>query len=409
MKKIILAAFGLALATGAYAQIDVVKAAERAMKDGSDAAQVVELITPAMTNPETATLAQTWYVPGKASYGEYDRLLGFKQLNRLPENGDQKMAGLLVDGFNYFMKAFPLDSVTNNKGKIKTKYSKDMANIIAGHANDYLNMGISMYNDHNDYEAAYNLWSVYTQLPSVRALANKLPAQTDTAYGEIAFNQALAAWQLNRYDDALNAFLHAKSLNYKKKNLYDYAIAVAQQAGKNDTLLALAEEALPMYGAEDNMYMGQIINHYLQARDFDNAFRIINQAIADNPNNAQYYVIQGVLYENNDNKEAATAAYEHAMQLDSQNVQALFNYGRMLCDKAFTAADAAPTTDAEYVPYAEANIYPYFRQAAEILEQAYSINPEGNEVMDILNYLENIYYNLNDAEKLQNTKDRKLL
>ena len=78
MKKIILAAFGLALATGAYAQIDVVKAAERAMKDGSDAAQVVELITPAMTNPETATLAQTWYVPGKASYGEYDRLLGFK-------------------------------------------------------------------------------------------------------------------------------------------------------------------------------------------------------------------------------------------------------------------------------------------------------------------------------------------
>lgn len=408
MKKIILAAFGLALATGAYAQVDVVKAAERAMKDGSDAAQVVEIITPAMTNPETATMAQTWFIPGKASYAEYDRLLGFRSLNRLPENGEKKMADLLVDGFNYFMKAFPLDSVTDKKGKVKTKYSKDMVNLIAGHANDYFESGITMYNSSN-YEEAYNVWGIFTELPTIPALQSKLQAHADTIYGEIAFNQALAAWQLNRYDDALNAFIKAKNFGYKKKNLYDYAISVAQQAGKNDTLLALAEEALPLYGSEDNMYMGQIINHYLQARDFDNAFRIINQAIADNPDNAQYYVIRGVLYENNNDKEHATEDYQRAMEIDNQNVQALFNYGRMLCDKAFTAADSAPTTDAEYVPYAEANIYPFFRQAAEILEQAYSINPEGNEVMDILNYLENIYYNLNDAEKLQNTKDRKLL
>ncbi len=408
MKKIILAAFGLALATGAYAQIDVVKAAERAMKDGSDAAAVVEIITPAMTNPETATMAQTWFVPGKASFGEYDRLLGFKSLNRLPEDGEKKMANLLVDGFNYFMKALPLDSVPNKKGKIKTKYSKDIVNLIVGHANDYFESGIAMYNS-NNYADAYATWGIFTELPTIPAIAEKLPERPDSIYGEIAFNQALAAWQLNNFDDALNAFIKAKNLGYKKKNLYDYAIAVAQSAGKNDTLLALAEEALPLYGNEDNMYMGQIINHYLQARDFDNAFRIINQAIADNPDNSQYYVIQGVLYENNDNKADATAAYQRAIELDSQNVQALFNYGRMLCDKAFVAADSAPTTDAEYVPYAEANIYPYFHQAAEVLEQAYSINPEGNEVMDILNYLENIYYNLNDAEKLQNTKDRKLL
>ncbi len=409
MKRILLAVLGLAAATGLYAQTDVVKAGERAMKDGKDAAEVVSIITPAFTDPATATMAQTWYIPGKASFAEYDKLLGLRSFGRLPEGGDVKMGNLLINGFDYFAKAFPLDSIPNEKGKIKPKYSKDMVNTLAGHFSDYSEAGGTLYNSH-DYNGAYRAWKIFTSMPEIPALEGKLAQYPDSIFGEILFNQGIAAWQADSLANALQAFMDAKDKGYKKKSLYDYAISIASSLGKNDTIFALAEEALPMYGNESDMYIRQIINHYLQAHDFDRAFEIINGAIANEPDNAQYYVIQGVLYENNENKESASTAYAKAIELDPTNADALFNMGRMLCDKAFTAADAAPTTENEYIPYAEANITPYFIQASEILERAYessNANPDSTITGDILNYLENVYYNLHDETKLNDVKKRK--
>ncbi|MCM1441360.1 MAG: tetratricopeptide repeat protein, partial [Roseburia sp.] len=338
-------------------------------------------------------------------------LLGLKSFNRLPEGGDQKMGHLLIDGYNYFMTALPLDSVPDAKGKIKPKYSKEMVNTITGHFNDYVDAGANLYNT-QDYMGAYQAWDIFTTLPDNPTFAGKLTQHPDSVYGEILFNQGIAAWQSDSLGMALNSFMRAKDKGYRKKNLYDYAISIASQLGRNDTVLTLSQEALPMYGQESDLYIRQIINHYLQARDFDRAFEIINNAIAAEPNNAQYYVIQGVLYENNENKDEAIAAYRHAIELDANNADALFNLGRQLCDKAFVAADAAPTTEAEYIPYAAANITPYFAEAADILERAFTAstaNPDSPITADILNYLENVYYNLHDETKLNDVKERKRL
>ena len=182
------------------------------------------------------------------------------------------------------------------------------------------------------------------------------------------------------------------------------------RSGRNDTVLALAEEALPLYGNESDLYIRQIINYYLQARNFDRAFEIINKALEAEPNNAQYYVIQGVLFENNEQKDQAIEAYKKATELDANSADGLFNYGRMLCDKAFAAADAAPTDANAYTTYAEENILPFFTQAADVLERAYesaNANPESTITGDILNYLENVYYNLRDENKLNDVKKRK--
>ena len=409
MKRIIFAALTLAATSAAFAQTDVVKAAERALKDGKDAAFVVAAITPAFTNPETAEMAQTWFIPGKASFAEYDKLLGLKSFNRLPEGGDAKMGHLLIDGYNYFVKAFPFDSVPDAKGKIKPKFSKEMVNTLTGHFNDYVDAGATLYNNH-DYVGAYQAWNVFTSLPDNPALASKLTQHADSVYGEILFNMGIAAWQTDSLNQALGAFMKAKDKGYRKKNLYDYAISIASQLGRNDTVLALSQAALPLYGRESDLYIRQIINYYLQARDFDQAFSILNNAIASEPNNAQYYVIQGVLYENQEKKDDAIASYRRAVEIDPNNADALFNLGRQLCDKAFVAADAAPTTEAEYIPYAAENITPFFQQASGYLERAFdaaSANPDSPITGDILNYLENVYYNLHDEAKLNDVKNRK--
>lgn len=410
MKKISLLALAAVTAVAATAQTAVVKEAERAYKGGKEAAEVVKIITPAFSDPSTAQLAQTYFIPGAAAYKEYDHLLGLKQFNKLPEGGDKKMGNLLIQGYDYFAKAFPLDSVPDAKGKVKPKHSKDMVNTIVGHFADYTNSGADLYNA-KDYEGAYRCWDIFCSIPenpaAKKALKtnNALPA--DTIFGEIAFNQALAAWQAEKLPEALAAFDKAKKFGYSKKGLYDYAIAVATQLKNDDAVLAYAQEAIPLYGKEDPMYISQVANYYLQNKQIDKAFSVINDAIALDPNNAQYYVIQGVLYENSDNiadaKAKAKAAYQKGMQIDPKNAQATYYYGRQLCEEAFALGDAAPTKQDEYTVYFNEKIKPLFLQAADVLEEAYNLNPDNT---DVLKYLENVYYNLNDEAKLNDVKKR---
>ena len=126
MRKItILGAFVLA-AFAANAQQNVVKDAERALKEDKSAKEVADIIKPALTDPTTSQQAQTWFIPGKAAYKQYDDLLGKKAFGKLPEGGEVLMGNLLLDGYKYFITALPFDSLPNEKGKVKPKYSKEI-------------------------------------------------------------------------------------------------------------------------------------------------------------------------------------------------------------------------------------------------------------------------------------------
>lgn len=405
MKKFSFLCLAIAATLTASAQISVLKEAKKAAgAEKPELATVVKIITPAFEDPETATMAETWYVPGKVAFKEYDNLLGLSQFGKLGEDGPIKMANLLLQGYDYFSKALPLDTIVDPKGKIKTKFSKEICNTFAGHFGDYSTGGVNLYNA-KDYDGAYKAWGIFCELPQNpgirKAIGEAMPA--DSVFGELAFNQALAAWQGEKLPEALAAFKKAKNFGYKKKQLYDYAIAVAQGMDNKEELLAFSEEALPLYGTEDPMYMGQIVNYYLQSKQLDKAFDVINQAIAMEPNNAQYYVIQGVLYENAENKPAAKEAYAKALQLNPENDQAVYNYGRQLCEEAFALADQAPTRQDEYNVYFADKIKPLFEEAATVLEKAYTLNPDNT---DVLKYLENVYYNLSDEKMLNDVKKR---
>ncbi|MDE6309475.1 MAG: hypothetical protein K2L81_04695, partial [Muribaculaceae bacterium] len=124
MKKLSILAMCVAATFSAYAQMDVVKEAEGKTKGMTpDYAQALEIIKPALTNEATKGLAQTWYVAGKAAYGNYDKMFANKTLGQ--DVDDKSMGHSLIDGYEYMMTALPLDSVTDAKGKVKTKYSKD--------------------------------------------------------------------------------------------------------------------------------------------------------------------------------------------------------------------------------------------------------------------------------------------
>ncbi|MDE6270939.1 MAG: tetratricopeptide repeat protein [Muribaculaceae bacterium] len=400
MKKIAIVGACVAAAFAANAQQNVVKDAERALKEGKSEKEVVEIITPAFTNPETAQQVLTWYIPGKAAYKEYDDLLGKKAFGKLPEGGEVLMGNLLIDGYNYYMKALPFDSLPNEKGKIKPKYSKEMYSTVAGHYTDLNNAAIAFW-EAKDYDKAFTSWELFCTIPSNPEFGVKAPA--DSTMGEIRYNQALAAWQNENFDAALQSFIKAKNLGYNKKNLYDYAIAVATAAKNDDAVYDLAKEANGIYGKEDPNYVGYMINRYLQNREFDQAYAVIDEAIATDPTNAQYVVVKGILLSENDKKDEAKEHFKKALSLDPNNSMALYQYGRALCEEAYKLGEVAPTSPAESQKFFDEKIQPLFLEAAQVLERAYD---EDNNNTDALRYLENVYYNLHDEAKLQDVQNR---
>lgn len=402
MKKLTVLAAGVVLGTLAMpAQMQVIKDAEHALKGGKTSKEVVEIITPAFSNPETQGMAQTYFIPGKAMFGEFDELFALKQFNKLPENGDAMMVNDLLDGYAYMMKALPLDTVVDAKGKTKTKYSKEIVNTVSGHHSDFNNVAITAW-ELKDYPKAYRAWDTYFQIIDNPVLRPKtVPA--DTVLAEVRFNQALAAWQSDSLAQALATFDKARSMGYNKKQIYDYAIAVASGMKDDAAVYSWAMEAEPLYGNEDANYLGFIINHYLQSKEFDKAFSMIDEAIAKNPSNAQYYVVKGILYDNQDKKAEAKGMFSKALEVDANNAMALMQYGRALCEEAYKLSDSAPTAPAESEKFFNEKLVPLFKEAADYLERAWNID---NNNMDALRYLENVYYNLHDEKMYQDVQSR---
>lgn len=164
MKKISI--LGLAcLAVGSMsAQMQVVKDVEHQLKgDVASYPKAIETLTPAFTNPESANQAQTWYVAGKGALDFVNNAAAMQRVTG--ELNAPQAAQFVLDGFEYLQKALPLDSVADAKGKIKTKYSKDILKQIVNNYTLTADAGQWFYNDAHDYAKAAEAWTLFINLP----------------------------------------------------------------------------------------------------------------------------------------------------------------------------------------------------------------------------------------------------
>jgi tetratricopeptide (TPR) repeat protein len=384
------------------AQKTVVKEATSAMKSGKDFTEVVKIMTPAFTDGETANLVDTYYVPGKAGFKQYDDLLGKKQFGMLPEGGALTMATALLGGYDYFVKALPLDSLPDEKGKVKPRYSKEIVNTIAGHYSDFNVVAVDFWNA-KDFDNAYRSWDIFLSLPSNPVFAKEVKAFPDTVIAEVYFNQALAAWQAENCPNAVKSFRNAIAQGYNKKSVYEYGVAVASGANDNDALLEFASKGNELYGNEDPQFLNQIINYYLQTEKYDEAVSFLEKGISENPNNAQYYALAGIIYDNKNDREKAITYYTKALELDPDNGLANFYQGRALAAKAGKMSD--DFNGQGYDQYKAQTLDPIYKEAVQLLEKAYNVDP--NNRSQILQVLEIVYYNLNDESGLESVKQRR--
>ena len=233
-----------------------------------DYKSAAEKIVPALTNDETKSDAKTWFLGGKANFGIYDQEMVKLQLGQAADS--VLMSNALLKGYDYFKAALPLDTVkqVDKKGqyklnkdgsiKVKTKYSKDIVNLLMGHHNDFSIAGNLMYNKGN-YKEAGQLWDVYVKMPYSGIADRDKFAVPDSTVAEMAFFEGVALWQGEDLKGAIDAFAMARKLGYQKKEAYDYALSCMANLQDTIGIVELAKEANKVYGKEDSQYI-KLIN-----------------------------------------------------------------------------------------------------------------------------------------------------
>lgn len=400
MKKTCVLTLGLFTALSMSAQLNVVKDAEKAFKgaDNYGAYQkAIEAIKPAFTNPETDKQAQTYWIPGKAGFKIYDDMYAKKAIGQ--DVNLSYMGAALIDGYDYAMKALALDSVADAKGKIKTKFSKDIVSQVVGHMQDFMTTGSSFWDSH-EYAKAYNAWTIYLSIPQNPRFGKSAPAALpDSTVAQFDYYRALSAWQAEMLPQAAEAFDQLVKIGYDDPQAYDYAYSVAYQMQDEGRKLSYSQAAFDKFGTKNPVFLQRIVNSYIDAKQYDPAKQMLEAAISADPNNAAYYLSLGVLYENQGNNDEAEKAYKKAVELDPNNAFANYYFGRMLVMKYDKLdQEAANMSQTEYNKYNYENMRPLLLESVKYFEKAYELDKENT---DPLRYLKNIYYNLNDGENLQ--------
>ncbi len=402
MKKVMTLALCLAAVGSMSAQKANVEAAKKLSGKFDKIEEARNLIRQAMENPETANDVNTYYVAGKIEFDAYDKGLQAQAINPGdPSANPEVMAQELLNGYEYFMKAFPLDQVPNEKGEVKPKYTKDMVSKLAGHVNDYFSPGgATMYEVKKYYPEAYQSFMIFAEMPEMPELGSKAPKIDDANRAQSYFNAGLSAYVGNEVLKAADAFSKARNLGYNDAesngaNAYIYEIACWQNVLQRDSTMAqtaqerifeVAKAGNDKFGMSQPVFLNILVNAYVMGEKYNEALATVNDLLAANPDNSNLYGLLGYIYDRADNDAESLKAYQKAASYPDCDYETLKNVAKKLyrvgqaksndIEPGDKAAKAAVKTD-------------YIDPAMEIAQRAKAMQPDDfdvNNVIDAIQY-----------------------
>lgn len=394
MKKTLLIGAAVVSAFSLSAQQSVLKDAEHEMKGSSpDYNKVLNMLQPALTNPETAELAETWNLAGDAAMNLFSNVTLLQATGQTVSPADQDAAGLaLLNGFNYSLKALPLDTVVNEKGKVKTKYSKDIVKRIQKNYEQLRNAGIMAWSN-ADYDGAYDIWEMYLTLPTNPVLGKNAPkAAADTIQGELMWNQAIARLLKQDNAGALKKIRQMEGYGFMPEDYYAYAMTAAKGAGDDAAANEYARKGLAQGSGESNVgFLAQLINTEIDNKNYPAAYEYVNQALSSTPESngelrAQLYDIIGSINETEEKFDDALTNFKKAIDANPNFGKAYFDYGRIVYNEALKLDDTL-NDQAER----DAKVNPKLIESAEYFEKAYELDNTNTQIPNILYRL---YYRL---------------
>ena len=398
MKRVLLTVALCVAASASFAQKKAVNEAQSIAKSSNaDFGEAKTLIKGALENPETKDDAKTWYVAGFIEDQQFNAERAIQILGQQPN--EPVMYEALYGILPYFQKAYELDQLPNEKGKVKPKYTKDIKSILsANHV--YLFNGGAYYFDKQEYKKAYDFFNQYVEISELPMFAGTQTAEKDSTFMTVQFYAAAAASLTGDSKLAISALERAKNTEYRQNDVYQYLCheyGEARTAQDSLMLEKTLEEGLAKF-PDEQFYLMSLINTYIYSNRNEKAMEYLNTAIQKNPNDANLYNVMGRVYETGLKDYAKAEEYfKKALAINPDYIESLSNLGRVYYNQGVNKqGEANMINDAKQYQEELGKAKEFFKLALPYFEKAHQMKPEEREYMTALR---GIYYNLNMGDK----------
>lgn len=400
MKRVLLTVALCVAASVSFAQKKVVNEAQSIAKgSNADFGEARTLIKGALENPETKDDAKTWYVAGFIEDQQFNTERAKQILGQQPN--EPVMYEALYGILPYFQKAYELDQLPNEKGKVKPKYTKDIKSILsANHV--YLFNGGAYYFDKQEYKKAYDFFNQYVEISELPMFAGTQTAEKDSTFMTVQFYAAAAASLAKDSRLAIAALERAKNTPYRQYDVYQYLCyeyGEARTAQDSVMLEKTFEEGMQVF-PDSAFFLNNLINTYIYSNRNEKALEMLNVAIQKNPNDANLYNVMGRVYETG-LKDYANAEknFQIALEKDPNLTDALSNIGRIYYNQGVNKlSEANMINDSKKYQEELGMAKDLFKKALPYYKKAHEAEPEK---MDNMIALRGIYYNLNMGPELE--------
>ena len=235
--------------------------------------------------------------------------------------------------------------IKHNKDDARLRVNAAICNIGSGNPEASIERCKEAIDISPEYANAYNiLGNAYMGLNDMENAASsfKQALEQNPAFHDAEFNLGVSLFELNKYDEALMSF------NKVLESLPNSVHAITRKADvyliKNELEKAskLYDQAIKTNNKFPNAYIG--MGKLLQRlKKHDDALSHFKKAIELNPNSIEALINAGVSFQKIDNNEAAAAAFNDVLKIDTENSQAKF----LLATVQDTPPPAKP--DGDYV------------------------------------------------------------
>ena len=400
MKRVLLTVALCVAASASFAQKKVVNEAQSIAKgSNADFGEARTLIKGALENPETKDDAKTWYVAGFIEDQQFNAERAKQILGQQPN--EPVMYEALYGILPYFQKAYELDQLPNEKGKVKPKYTKDIKSILSSN-HVYLFNGGAYYFDKQEYKKAYDFFNQYVEISELPMFAGTQTAEKDSTFMTVQFYAAAAASLAKDSRLAIAALERAKNTPYRQYDVYQYLCyeyGEARTAQDSVMLEKTFEEGMQVF-PDSAFFLNNLINTYIYSNRNEKALEMLNVAIQKNPNDANLYNVMGRVYETG-LKDYANAEknFQIALEKDPNLTDALSNIGRIYYNQGVNKlSEANMINDSKKYQEELSMAKDLFKKALPYYKKAHEAEPEK---MDNMIALRGIYYNLNMGPELE--------
>ena len=388
MKKIIFTALVAAFATTSFAQ-DIVK-----QMKGQAYSEAVSTLNSALSGLSAEQKAKGYNQLVEISYPDAAKAFQDITLANVQKNKVEASAYTpIVNALNDAVKCDEFDNQPNDKGKVAPKFRKKNADRLA----NFRAVLINAANETQDADQKLSLANAYINSSESPLFAEALKAG-DQYLGYAQFFAAAAYYNKENWNKAVEYAEKALKCEDVKENAEQYLVSALTKnlKTKSDTLAYLKK----LNDINADKYMAQIASLYNQIGEKDLSNKILNDAIAKDPNNKMAYAIKGENAMNEKNWDDAIKNFKKTVEIDPEFTAVWFNLGVCASSKGFDLNEQL-SENGRLTPENDAKVKDALKEAMGYYEKVRQLDPNREKVSNWPYQLRMIYNALGEKDKAE--------